>query len=244
MPSLRCHMEIMLRPTIRCAPKSPDYVKATISITVDDDNHETWEFGPMSTGLHPGGLNWQRDVRHPALGKFLAATTSLRLMVTGECTDGPYPAVMLVGRCQSPSFCRPAGKALLIGCRHAGYFLAAAYARLQNTYHGIRATWSHFIYSFLLSCRHGTTTQYNSKTTPVRWALITDDRVISGTIFILPVLYVTSYGPWSFHSVTNALAPFDGYMRIPFKEVLLHFRLFRLSLRFRCYYAPLFPHTA
>jgi hypothetical protein len=73
------HMWMLLRPTIRCAPKSPDNVhvtmKATRSIGHDDDNNEAWDPEPVSSGtdigLHPGGLNGRRDVRHPTLGQFL-----------------------------------------------------------------------------------------------------------------------------------------------------------------------------
>jgi hypothetical protein len=60
----------------------------------------------MDTGLHPGGLNGQCDVRHPTLGKFLVyydmdsvppyPEPSLRVLVSGECAVDPYPMVVLV----------------------------------------------------------------------------------------------------------------------------------------------------
>jgi hypothetical protein len=102
---------MLLCPTIRCAPKSPDHVhvpvKDTRSIGNDDDNHET-DLEPVSsgmyTGLHPGGLNGQRDVRHPTLGQLLVyydmgspyPESSLRVLVSGECEVDPYPVVVLV----------------------------------------------------------------------------------------------------------------------------------------------------
>jgi hypothetical protein len=76
----------------------------------------------MDTGLHPGGLNGQRDVRHPTLGQFLVyydidsvppyPEPSLRVLVSGECAVDPYPMVVLVGLCQSNSSFRPAGETL------------------------------------------------------------------------------------------------------------------------------------
>jgi hypothetical protein len=69
------------------------------------------------TGLHPGGLNRLCDVRHPALGQFLVyydmdsvPEPSLRVLVSGKCAVNPYPMVVLVGHCQSPSSSCPAGE--------------------------------------------------------------------------------------------------------------------------------------
>jgi hypothetical protein len=63
----------------------------------------------MDTGLHPEGLNGQRDVQHPTLGQFLVyydmdsvppyPEPSLRVLVSGECAVDAYPMVVLVGRC-------------------------------------------------------------------------------------------------------------------------------------------------
>jgi hypothetical protein len=70
---------MLLHPTIRCAPKSPDLVHVPVKATCstgdnDDDNHEACDLEPVSsdmvTGLHPGGLNGQCDVRHPTLRQF------------------------------------------------------------------------------------------------------------------------------------------------------------------------------
>jgi hypothetical protein len=108
---------MLLRPTIRCAPKSPDHVhvpvKATQSIGDNDDNQEAQHLEPMSsgmdTGLHPGGLNGQCNVRHPTIRQFLVyynmnsvppyLEPSLRVLVSSECMVNPYPMVVIVGCC-------------------------------------------------------------------------------------------------------------------------------------------------
>jgi hypothetical protein len=64
------------------------------------------------------------------------------------------------------------------------------------------------------------------------WSLST--VVSQGAIFVFPVLYVTSYDPWSSHGVINTLAPFDGCVKIPSRE----FFLFQFCLVF--YSFPLF----
>jgi hypothetical protein len=119
----------------------------------------------MDTGLHPGRLNGQRDVRHPTLGQFQVYNDmysvppypepSLRVLVSGECADDPYPMVVLVGRCQSPSSSRPAGETRY--CLDGGVldtFLhkpmlqcRPCYHKHQgsNTVHSIRATSSSFL---------------------------------------------------------------------------------------------------
>jgi hypothetical protein len=227
---------MLLRPTIRCDPKRPIHVhipvEATRSIEDDDDNHEVWDLEPVSsgmdTGLHPGGLNEQRDARHPTLGQFLVyydmdsvppySEPSLRVLVSGECAVDPYPIVVLVGRFQSPSSSRPAGEThtwmpacwmpfcISPGCS-VGPVTTSAKDQIHIAVFVQREV--HFTYPFLLmSFCHGTTAQYISKTTTVRWVLITVDR----GIFVFPVLYVTSCDPWSSDSVINVLSPFDGYV--------------------------------
>jgi hypothetical protein len=118
----------------------------------------------MDTSLHPGGLNGQRDVRHPTLGQFLVyydmasvspyPEPSLRVLVAGECAVDPYPMVVLVGRCQSASSSRRAGEThhcldgdVLDTFLHTPWLQRRpGYHKHQgsNTYHSIRATWSSF----------------------------------------------------------------------------------------------------
>jgi hypothetical protein len=192
MPTSGCcdcwrHVWLLLPPTIRYAPKSPDHVTvpviATRSIGDDDDNHEAWDLEPVSsggdTGLHPGGLNGQRGVRHPSLGQFLVyydmdsvlpyPESSLRVLVSGECAVDPYPMVGLVGRCQSPSHSRPAGETHY--CLDGGINpVCSAFPVTASTKDQI-----HITVFLLMSYCHGTTAQYNSKTTTARWVLITVD---------------------------------------------------------------------
>jgi hypothetical protein len=159
---------MLLRPTIRCAPKSPDHVHATVkatrSIGCDDYNHEACDLEPVSsgvdTGLLPGGINGQRDARHPTLGQFLVyydmdsvqpyPEPSLRVLVSGEYAVDPCPIVVLVRRCQSPSSSRPAGETHC--CLDGGVldtFLLKPWLQrrtgyhknqVSNTYDNIRAT--------------------------------------------------------------------------------------------------------
>jgi hypothetical protein len=171
------HVWMLLRPTIRCAPKSPDHVqvpvKVTHSIGDDDDNHEAWDIEPVSSGMdtghHPGGLNGQRDVRHPTLGQFFVyydmdsvpphPEPSLRVLVSGECAVDPYPMVVLVGRCQSPSSSRLAGEThysldggVLETFLHKPWLQRRhGYHKHQgsNTYHSTGATWSSLYLPFL-----------------------------------------------------------------------------------------------
>jgi hypothetical protein len=147
--------------------------KTTRSFGDDDDNNEAWDLESMSsgmdTGLYPGGLNGQCDVRYPTLRQFLMyydmdsvppyPEPSLRVLVSGECMVNPYPIVVLVGRCQSPSSSRPAGKTHY--CLDGGMLDTFLHnTRLQrrpsyhkhqglNTYHTVRATWSSFYLPFL-----------------------------------------------------------------------------------------------
>jgi hypothetical protein len=186
---------MLLLPTIECAPKSPGHVhvpvKATRSIG-DDDNYEARDIetvsSGMDTGLHPGGLNGERDVLHPTLGQFLLyydmdsvppyPEPSLRLLVSGECAVAPYPMAVLAGRCQSPSSSRSAGETH--HCRMAACWIPSCISsgcsvgpvttstkdKLHITVFVQRKV--HFTYPFLLmSYCHGTTAQYNSKATTV-----------------------------------------------------------------------------
>jgi hypothetical protein len=162
---------MLLRPTMGCAPKSPDHVhvtvKATRSAGDNDDNHEAWDLehldSGMDTGLHPKALNGLSDVRHQTLGLGVydmdSVPPSLRVLVSGECAVDPYPMVVLVGRWQSPSSSRPAGETHY--CLDGGVlntFLhkpwlqhRPGYHKHQgsNTHHSIRATLSSFYLSFL-----------------------------------------------------------------------------------------------
>jgi hypothetical protein len=98
---------MLLRPTIRCAPKSPNHVhvpvKATRSIGDDDDNREARDLklvnSGMDTGIHAEGLNGQRGVRHPPLWQFLVyydmdsvlphPESYLQVLESGECAVDP-----------------------------------------------------------------------------------------------------------------------------------------------------------
>jgi hypothetical protein len=94
--------------------------KATCSVG-DDDNHEAGDLKPMSSGmdmgLHPGGLNGQQNIQHPTLRQFLMyydmdsvppyPEPSLRVLGFSECAVDPYPMVVVLGHCQSPSSSRP-----------------------------------------------------------------------------------------------------------------------------------------
>jgi hypothetical protein len=139
-------------------------VKATRSIWDDDDKHVAWDLEPVSSGmdtsLHPGGLNGQRDVRHPTIGQFLVyynldsvpphPEPFIRVLVSGECAVDPYRIVVLVGRCKSPSSSRPAG--VLDTFLHKPWLQCrSGYHKHQgsSTYHSIRATWCSFYLPFL-----------------------------------------------------------------------------------------------
>jgi hypothetical protein len=139
------HVWMLHRPTIRCAPESPDHVhvpvKATSSIGDDDDNHKAWDLEPMSsgmdTGLYPRGLNGQRDVRHPTLGQFVYCDMdsvpphpqpSLRVLVSSECAVDPYPINGGVDRMLPVSLILSSSwwNTLLSGWWRAGYLSAQA----------------------------------------------------------------------------------------------------------------------
>jgi hypothetical protein len=152
---------------------------------------------------------------------------SLRVLVSGECAMDPYPMVVILGCCQSPSSSRQAVE--IHYCLDGGVldtFLhkpwrqrKPSYHKHQgsNTYHSIRETWSSFDLPFLadvLLPRDYCTVRQQDHYYAECWSLWT---VISqGAISIFAVLYVTSYGPWSFHRMINVLAPFYGYVENSF----------------------------
>jgi hypothetical protein len=164
------HVWMLLRPTIRCAPKSPYNVHVPVrdirSIGDDDDNHQAWDLEPvssgMATGVHPGGLYGQRDFWHPPLGLFLVyyntnsvppyPEPSLRVLVSSKCAVNPYPILVLVWCCQSPLSSPPAVEThyslvdgVLVTFLHKPWLQCRTGCHKHqgsNTYHSIRATWN------------------------------------------------------------------------------------------------------
>jgi hypothetical protein len=108
-----------------------------------------------------------------------------------ECAVDPYPIVVLVGRCQSS--CHLAGKTHITvwmaacwipfcispGCS-IGPVTTSTKDQVHITVFVQREV--HFTHPFfLMSNCHRTTAWYNSKTTTVRWVLITVDCGIAGS---------------------------------------------------------------
>jgi hypothetical protein len=110
------------------------------------------------------------------LGNSLRAMTWI--LVSGECAVDPYPVLVLLGYCQSPSSSRPASETLY--CLDGGVldtFLHKPWLQRRPSYHKYQGSniitvfihhEVHFTYPFLLmSYGYGMTAQYSSKTTTV-----------------------------------------------------------------------------
>jgi hypothetical protein len=199
---------MLLRPTIRCAPKSPDHVhvpvKATRSIGDNDGNHGESDLEPVSsdmgTGLHPGGLNRECDTQisgnsscttiwilcHHIQNHLFecwcpasARSTPIQWRCWYDVASLPHPLVQPVKYITVWM-----AACWMPFCISPGCSVGPVTTRTKDQIHIAVFVQSvvHFTCPFLLtSYCDGTTAQYNSKATTVHWVLITLDRGITGS---------------------------------------------------------------